>query len=163
MKGQCTRRDIVMKIGAAAVAAGSGGQAAAAHCPEFSELSEMEKSNVALLKQMLANFQTPDFDIDKTMAQYMAPNSSVRWTDADAPAVGPQAAAAAVKRLFLSGMRAEIKYLKVLARGPLVATSRVDTIKVPGKPDAIYKVAGAAVIKGGKIQEYCDYIVPDAG
>jgi hypothetical protein len=41
----------------------------------------------------------------------------------------------------------------------LVASSRVDTIKRPGKPDEILKIAGVCIIKDGKIQEYCDYIL----
>jgi hypothetical protein len=40
-----------------------------------------------------------------------------------------------------------------------VATSRVDTIKLPGKPDESFKVAGVVIIKDGKFQEYCDYLV----
>lgn len=158
MRNQCTRRGLVVTVGAAAVAAACGGQIAEAQARNSSELSAVEKSNVDLLKQFLGTFKTPDFDIDKTTATFLAPTGSLRWADSEAPAIGPDAAAAAAKRLFTSGMHVEITYLKILARGPLVATSRVDVVKVPGKPDVPVKVAGVAIIKDGKIQEYCDYI-----
>jgi len=51
------------------------------------------------------------------------------------------------------------KFLKIFARGPLVATARIDTVNIPRKPVQTLEVAGVAIIKDHKIQEYCDYII----
>jgi limonene-1,2-epoxide hydrolase len=161
MNSQWTRRDIVITGAAAAVVAGCGIPIAVATAKGSTELTPTERSNVELLKQFLASFNKPGFDIDKITAKYLAPNCSMRWADTEAPAIGPEAAAAAAKKMGMSGMTVDIKILKLLALGPLVATSRIDTAKVAGKPDAAFKVAGVAIIKGGKIQEYCDYVVAD--
>jgi limonene-1,2-epoxide hydrolase len=158
VNSQWTRRDLVIAGAAAAVV---GTPIAAATLKRSTELTQTEKFNVELLKQFLASFNKPDFDIDKITAEYLAPNCSMRWADTETPAIGPEAAAAAAKRMGMSGVTVDIKILELLARGPLVATSRIDVAKLAGKPDAVFKVAGVAIINGKKIQEYCDYIVTD--
>ena len=44
------------------------------------------------------------------------------------------------------------------ASGAVVVTSRVDTVKTPGKPDQVYKIAGVFIVKGGKITEWTDFL-----
>ena len=48
--------------------------------------------------------------------------------------------------------------LEIFAKGPVVVTSRVDTVKAPGKPDQVYKIAGVFIVKGGKITEWTDFL-----
>jgi limonene-1,2-epoxide hydrolase len=121
-------------------------------------LTEAEKDNVRLVKEFLASWNTPPLDIDKIVAQYFAPNASVRWTDDALPAIGVEAAAAAAKAGMPDGAVAQIEIYDIWTHGPLVATSRLDVIKIPGKPDTLFKTAGVAVVKNGKFVEYCDYV-----
>jgi limonene-1,2-epoxide hydrolase len=44
-----------------------------------------------------------------------------------------------------------------LATGPLVVTRRTDVVLVPGKPNAVYEIAGVFLVKNGKIREWVDY------
>jgi limonene-1,2-epoxide hydrolase len=162
MIGKLTRRDILIAGATTTVVLGSGVRIAATAAESPEKLTQTEKSNVKLLKQFLAGFSEQGFDIDKITARYLAPNCSLRWADTDAPAIGPEAAAAAAKKMGMGGMTVDIKYVDLLARGPLVASSRIDTVKAAGKPDVPFKIAGVAIFKNGKIQEYCDYIVPDS-
>ena len=121
-------------------------------------LTEAERDNVKLVKDFLASWNTPPLDIDKIVAQYFAPNAAVRWTDDAPPAIGVEAAAAAAKAGMPDGAVAQIEIYDIWAHGPLVATSRLDVIKIPGKPDSLFKTAGVAVVKNGKFVEYCDYV-----
>ena len=123
-----------------------------------SVLTEAEKDNVSLVKEFLASWNAPPLDIDKIVAHYFAQNASVRWTDDAPPAIGVVAAAAAAKAGMPDGAVAQIEIYDIWAHGPLVATSRLDVIKIPGKPDSLFKTAGVAVVKNGKFVEYCDYV-----
>jgi hypothetical protein len=79
----------------------------------------------------------------------------------DAPAIGPEAAAVAGKKMGMDSMTVDIKILQLLAREPLVATSRIDITRVAGKPSRAFKVRGRRHHQGWQDQEYCDYIFPD--
>jgi limonene-1,2-epoxide hydrolase len=159
MNHQTTRRKLFIAGGLGLVATAMRSQSVAAKAIASNGLTAAEKANVKLIKDFLASWDDAHLDIDKLVAHYMAPNALVRWTD-DMPAVyGPEAAATAAKAGMPDGARAAIKILNIFARGPLVATSRVDIIKIPGKPDAIFNTAGVHIVKDGKIQEYTDYIV----
>lgn len=124
-----------------------------------SAMNDLERANVKLVMDFLAGWNSKDLNIDRHVHQYIAPNASVRWFD-DEPAVsGPTAAAEAAKRDVPKGLRVSIKVLDVFAFGPLVATSRVDTIIRPGRQDEVMRIAGVHIVKELKIQEYVDYIV----
>jgi limonene-1,2-epoxide hydrolase len=159
MSPQITRREIFLAAGLSLTATATLNQPAAAQSNTGRMLTATEKANVKLIRAFLAGWDDPHLDIDKLVAQYMAPNAAVRWTDDMKAVYGPTAAAAAAKAAMPEGSRAVIKIFSVFAHGPLVATSRVDTIKVPGKPDATFDTAGVHIIKDGKIQEYTDYVI----
>jgi limonene-1,2-epoxide hydrolase len=159
MNSQSTRRELLIGSGLALLWAATSVQPAGAKTTDSIGLSELEKANVKLVREFLASWNKPDLDIDKLTAQYIAPNAPIRWFDDEPVAFGPEAAAVAAKRAAGNSVRMETKILEVLARGPLVATSRVDTIKIPGQPDESFKTAGVCIVKDGKFHEYCDYIV----
>jgi limonene-1,2-epoxide hydrolase len=159
MKSQSTRRKLLVGGGIAVLAAAGGAQLAAAKRTDTGSMTATEQANVELLKEFLASWSKPNLDIDRLTAEYIAPNASIRWFDDEPVVIGPVAAAVAAKRAAGNDVRVETKFFEILARGPLVATSRVDTIKLPGKPDESFKVAGVVIIKDGKFQEYCDYLV----
>jgi limonene-1,2-epoxide hydrolase len=159
MKSQTTRREIFFGGGLAILATAATSQLAAAKGCHAAKPSAIEKVNVKLVREFLASWDRADLDIDKLMARYIAPNASVRWFDS-APAVfGPEAAAAEAKKGIGSNFRVSIDIQDIFARGPLVATSRVDTIKVPGKAGEIFKAVGVCIVKDGQFHEYCDYII----
>ena len=147
------------------IAAGLGLSAAAltarpvaAEAADAHALTETEQANVKLVEALFAEWNNPNLDLDKFVARYMAPQAIIRWSD-DMQAAGPEAAAKQLKAGMPPGARVSIKVHKIFARGPVVATARTDTMKVPGKPDALFEVAGVHIVKDGKIQEYCDYLI----
>jgi limonene-1,2-epoxide hydrolase len=152
------RQELLIGAAAAFLAA----EATGANTADSHESTETEKANVKLLREFQDSFDQPTLDIDKVMARFLAAKASARWFDDEPRVEGQEAAANAAKNGAgndLNSLRVKAHIIKLFARGPLVASSRVDTIKRPGKPDEILKIAGVCIIKDGKIQEYCDYIV----
>lgn len=123
------------------------------------QLSAQEKANIDLVTRFLESCTAKPFDVDKLVATYFAANATVRWADNMPAAIGADAAIAAAKPLMPAGSWIEIQTFDIFACGPLVATSRLDIIKIPGKPDTTLPIAGVHVVKDGKFIEYCDYIV----
>ena len=77
----------------------------------------------------------------------------------DKPALTTPAEAANVFIEFMKdGSRVgRVDFHRVVAAGPLVVTRRTDVVLVPGKPNAIYEIAGVFLVRGGKIHEWTDY------
>jgi hypothetical protein len=152
------RRELLIGGGAVLLAADAlGGNAESSH-----EWTETEKANVKLFREYQAIFNQPTLDVDKVMARFLAPGVSGRWFDDEPRFEGREAAVKAATKEGgndLDGVRIKAHILQLFVRGPLVASSRIDTIKRPGKPDEFVKIAGVCIIKDGMIQEYCDYIV----
>jgi limonene-1,2-epoxide hydrolase len=122
-------------------------------------LTQREKANIEMVKAYVKSCNAVPLDVEEFVKMYFDSNASVRWADEMPPALGTEAAIAAAKSLMPPGATLEIKLLDVFARGQLVATSRIDIFKVPGKPDTSWPIAGVHIIKDGKFIEYVDYIV----
>jgi limonene-1,2-epoxide hydrolase len=159
MSDRTTRRKFL-------IAGGLGLTASAVVIPEAiprdtmsSGTTAAERQNTKLMQAFWADWNAEDLNIDRLLERYMAPDALVRWTDDTPVCNGTKAAAAAAKAGMPEGARAVIRLHGLFAHGPLVASNRVDTIKVPGKPDVIFNTAGVAIIKNGKIVEYADYVV----
>ena len=148
------RREFFAAAGAGAIAAlAFAGEAGAA------EPSAGEKANRKLVEDFCMGWMAKSYDPDKEMGRFLANDSSVRMEEDKPPVVGPAAVAAAWKGFSTAGQSIDVKILEVFAKGPVVVTSRVDTVKAPGKVDQIYKVAGVFIVKGGKIKEWTDFLV----
>ena len=159
MNSTTTRRKLLIAGGLGIAAGATVVRAATPQTAVSSGTTAVERQNLKLLKAFWADWDTGDLDVDRLVERYMAPDVLVRWTD-DTPALkGNAAAAAAAKASMPKGSRALIRLHGLFAHGPLVASNRIDTIKVPGKPDVIFNTAGVAIVKDGKIVEYTDYIV----
>ncbi len=117
-----------------------------------------EKANIELVKGLLGAFSNPDAAFDAVMNKYIAPTGAVRWVDSFPAVIGPVAASIQARALMPKGATITIKYLEVFAKGPLVATSRIDTMDVPGTGKTDFACAGVHVIKDGKFIEYTDYV-----
>jgi limonene-1,2-epoxide hydrolase len=164
MSHRITRRNLIVAGGLGAIASALHSPAAEAKAAPASadagpKMTDTEKANVKLVRDFLAGWDDANLDIDKLVGEYMAPNVAVRWTDDMPAAIGPEAAAKAAKAGMPPGSSAVIKIYRVFVRGPVVTTSRLDRIKVPGKPDQLFPTAGVHIVKNGKIVEYTDYVV----
>jgi limonene-1,2-epoxide hydrolase len=154
-----TRRKLLIAGGLGLTAIATVSRAATPQTMISNGTTAAERQNVKLLKAFWAGWDADDLHIDRLVEQYMAPDAVVRWTD-DTPVLnGVHSAAAAAKASMPAGSRMIVKIHGLFAHGPLVASNRVDTLKVPGKPDVIFNSAGVAIFKDGKIVEYTDYIV----
>jgi hypothetical protein len=151
MTDQVGRRNVLIGVGAALLAADAFGEATV----DAKELTPTEKANVKLYRDFQAAFDGPNVDVDKVMMKYLAPNCSIRWFDDEDRQEGREAAIAAAKG---APFEAHPVIKKIFAHGPLVAASRVDTIKRPGKTEVV-SVASVCIIKDGLVTEYCDYIL----
>ena len=149
------RRGLMIGAGLATFAAAglASGQAAAA--PQ----TPAEAANLKLVQDFVRTWGEADFDPDKVLPVYLAADGRVRMTQDMPWATGPAAVAASFKPFLKNGERYPVKFLDVFARGPLVATHRIDTVLTPGKPDQSMEVYGVFLLKDGKIQEWSDYLV----
>ena len=122
-------------------------------------MTPAEAANLKLVQDFCLTWGAADFDPDKVMPVYLAADGKVRVL-ADQPFVtGPAAVAASFKPYLQHGERFKVKFLDTFARGPLVTTHRIDTVVAPGKPDQAMEIFGYFLLKGGKIQEWTDFIV----
>lgn len=159
-----TRRRLFASGGLGLAAAAIQTDAASAAPPNAASrsagpLSAGEAANLRRVQDFCRTWSAPDFDPDKVMAAYLAPQAAVRVIDSQPFVVGPAAVAAAFKPFLTHGERFAVKFLSVFARGPLVVTQRIDTQITPGQPDKAMEVVGVFLLRGGQIQEWTDYIV----
>jgi hypothetical protein len=152
------RRDLILGGGLPLIVAGALATVAAATTRTAARFSALELANIQLVKDYLAAWDGPTVDIEKIVEQFMAPNVLLRWFDDEPTYVGRKAAAKAAKKDAPDGVRVVSEILDVFAVRSLVVTSRIDTVKLPGKTDQVLKVAGVCVVKKGLIQEYVDYV-----
>lgn len=124
-------------------------------------LTDREKANIEMVKRFLKSLEEKPLVIEELVETYFDPNASVRWMDDMPAAVGAKAVIDSAKSLMTEGATLEIQTLDVFARGPLIATSRIDIFTEPGKPAKHYPIAGVHIIKNGKFIEYTDYIFTD--
>ena len=125
---------------------------------EAAPLSAAEKANSKLVEDFCLGWMAKNYDADREMARFLAADSAVRMVEDKPPVIGPAAVAAEMKSFTASGQSVDVKMLEIFAKGPVVVTSRVDTVKAPGKPDQVYKIAGVFIVKGGKITEWTDFL-----
>jgi limonene-1,2-epoxide hydrolase len=149
-----SRRGLFAAGGLAGFAAVAPPAAAAADAP-----SAGEQANLALVEAFLASWPAPDFDPDKVMATYLAPDCSVRVIDSQPFLHGPAAVAAAFKAYAPHGERFKADVLSSYARGPIVVTQRIDTQVTAGKAGPTFPVVGVFLVKDGMIKEWTDYVV----
>jgi limonene-1,2-epoxide hydrolase len=99
-----------------------------------------------------------NYDASKEMATYLWSPCLVRPIE-DKPGLTTPAEAANVFIEFMKdGSRVgRVDFHRILATGPLVVTRRTDVVLVPGKPNAVYEIAGVFLVKDGKIREWVDY------
>lgn len=121
--------------------------------------SEAEQANIRLVEDFIRAFSDPKADFATLMDKYVAPNASVRWSDSQPAVYGPKAALDQLMAHYPKNATFSINIREIFAHGPLVSTYRVDTMSMPGHKDFSAAVAGVCVVKGGKIVEYCDYII----
>jgi limonene-1,2-epoxide hydrolase len=152
------RRDLIIAAGFPLIAVSALASPVAATGRTSTPVSAAEAANIQLVKDYLAAWDSPTVDIDKIVAQYMAPDVLLRWFDDEPTYVGRKAAAEAAKKDAPDGVRVISEILEVFAVRSLVVTSRIDTVKLPEKADQVLKVAGVCIVKKGLIQEYVDYV-----
>jgi limonene-1,2-epoxide hydrolase len=147
------RRQLFVAGGAAAVAA-----LVFSDRVEAAPLSAVEKANSKLVADFCLGWMAKSYDADQEMARFLAADSVVRMVEDKPPVIGPAAAAAEMKSFTASGQSVDVKMLEIFAKGPVVVTSRIDTVKAPGKPDQAYPIAGVFIVKNGKITEWTDFL-----
>jgi limonene-1,2-epoxide hydrolase len=149
------RRGLMIGAGLATFAAAGLAAGAAAAAPP----TPAETANLKLVQDFIRTWGEADFDPDTVMPAYLAADGRVRMTQDMPWASGPAAVASSFKPFLKNGERYPVKFLDVFARGPLVATHRIDTVVTPGKPDQTMEVFGVFLVKNGKIQEWSDYLL----
>lgn len=126
-------------------------------CTPRAVYTPTETANLRTVREFLAAWDRPNLNIDELLDRYIAPNAPVRWFDGEPPVIGPKAAAESAKKTAGDQLRVAIEILDMFAHGPLVATSRIDTVKVPGRPDVVVKTAGFHILRNGRFEEYADF------
>ena len=141
------RRDLLVAgaLGAAAIGFAAPAVAAAAGH------TAAEAANVKLVTEFCNSFGEPE-----KLKDFLAPDSSVRFDEKQAPMIGPAALVDAWKKAVGDG-KVSAKILSTVAKGPIVMNVRVDTVTTAGKPDQIFKIVGVFLVRDGKIKEWTDY------
>ena len=132
--GKFARRTLL--AAAAIVAISAPGLATRAVAAE----TATEKANVKVVNDFIAAWNDPDKAVT-----FLADKASVRMVEDQPAVVGPQAVGAAFKSFMTPGTSLTVKTLSTTVHGPVVLNKRVDTMKVPGKPDQAFPVAGVFV------------------
>jgi len=150
-----SRRSVLASAGIGGIAALMSSSAFAA---ADTGTTPAEKANVDVVKNFISGWTKKTYDAGKEMATYLASPCLVRPIE-DKPALTTPAAAADVFIEFMKdGSRVgRVDFHRVVATGPLVMTRRTDVVFVPGKPNAIYEIAGVFLVRDGKIREWVDY------
>ena len=150
-----TRRDALTTggIGALAVALVPEG-ASAAPSP-----GSREEANIRVVHGWCDSWGATDFAPESIVPTYFAADARARIADSAPWATGHVEIAAAFKPYMSHGERIRVKYLHVMAQGPVVVTQRTDTEIVPGKPDRDWPIIGIFVVRDGRICEWTDYVV----
>lgn len=122
------------------------------------EMNAEEKAHLATVTAYLRGYFNPKIDVD-TMAAPFADDVSFRSSDTAPTQHGKAALIESLKKGAASDLRWDIKIVNSYARGPIVAVSRVETGRQPGKPDRnLPIVVGLFIFKDGKISEWYDYV-----
>src|SRR5262249_53548888 len=112
-----------------------------------------DSANVKVVKNFIGAWSDPT-----KAAEYLSDKAVLRMEE-DKPAItGKQPFIDAWKAFQQTGAGVSVKFVDTYARGPVVVTNRVDTIKSKDKPDQPFPVVGVFVVKDGKIVEWTDYL-----
>jgi limonene-1,2-epoxide hydrolase len=150
-----TRRTLFAAGGLGTLAAVSLAGSAAAETTR----TATEAANLELVKRFCGTWAAPDFDADKVMATYLAPDCSVRPVDSQPFLTDPAAVAATFKAYAPHGERYKVKFLFTWTKGPLVVANRIDELITTDKAGQKFPVVGIFYIKNGKIKEWTDYVL----
>ena len=115
--------------------------------------SAAEKANIKVVNDFMASWDDPDKAVT-----YLSATTSVRMVEDQPAIVGPKAVAEAFKAFMTPGMTLTIETLSTTVYGPVVINKRIDILKTPDKPDQVFPLVGVFVVKGGKIDEWTDYL-----
>jgi len=144
------RRHFVTSVGLGALLAGLATADAAA----ADNRTATETANIKAVNDFLADFQSAAPDPVK-LAGYFTEDGSyqLHLPQRQLPVVQGQAAVAEQFKTFHTGRTYRFEVLETYAKGPLVVTSRMDTINTdkPGKPAPNI---GVFIFLNGKIQQW---------
>ena len=145
------RRHVLSAALAGSIAVAGGGIAGQALA---AEMTAVEKANVQVVRDFLDYFQTQSPDPAK-MSAFFTDDGTYQLhlpTRLLPPVVGRTAVAEQFKT-FVTGRTYVFKIEDIYAKGPLVVTSRIDTINTdkPGKPAPN---VGVFILRDGKIQAW---------
>ena len=142
-------------VGAFATAAAG---AASAQEASSAATSPAETANARLVADFCKAWGDDPPDADKIASQYLAEDCTIRFGDTIQPVTGKAAAVTLFNSFFTNGQRYDLKIVDVLARGPVVMNSRIDTTIRGNRKSNSTEVVGVFVIRDGKIKEWSDYV-----
>jgi limonene-1,2-epoxide hydrolase len=115
--------------------------------------------NVEVVRGLIADWNAPGFDPEKTVPKFFTDESVVRFVDSMPPMSGVTKLATTWKTFRVNGEKVKTKMISVYEAGPVVVAHRVDTVQLAGKPDTSFEVVGVFAVRDGKIMEWIDYMV----
>lgn len=139
-------------------ALGAAGLAALTRDARAAAPNDAEEANIQWVNDYLKSFADHPPDPVR-IGGYFTEDCFVRLAQTMAPTTGRAAAIEGFRKILVDGQRFEIKVLETYAKGPLVLSSRIDTLVTPGKPDRPFPFTGLFFFDKGKIKELNDYLV----
>jgi limonene-1,2-epoxide hydrolase len=148
-------------VSAVSMAAGAEGASPPASIPPASmpaASTPAETANARLVADFCKAWGDDPPDADKIASQYLAEDCTIRFGDTMQPVTGQTAAVKLFNSFFTNGQRYELRIVDMLARGPVVMNSRIDTTIRGKRVTNPTEVVGVFVIRDGKIKEWSDYV-----
>jgi limonene-1,2-epoxide hydrolase len=143
-------------VSAVSMAAGAEDASPPASMPPAS--TPAETANARLVADFCKAWGDDPPDADKIASEYLAEDCTIRFGDTMQPVTGQTAAVKLFNSFFTNGQRSELRIVDMLARGPVVMNSRIDTTIRGKRVTNPTEVVGVFVIRDGKIKEWSDYV-----
>ena len=143
------RRSLLFGLFGAAALAGSGASGEAA------QSTDTEKSNVKLVNDFVAVFNTRDLS---RITPFLAADCVYRVNETAPPVTGPDAIRARLTPIVEASQKVDWEVLDTYAKGPMVINHRIDRFVSTTRP-LTWAGVGGFFVKDGKITAWFDYTI----
>ena len=144
------------------LAAGGIGAAMALAMPSHGvadALSDQEEANVKVVNDFCAAWSTRSAE---KIGEYLTEDAVFRMIETAPRTEGRETIVASFSRFLSTAESAEFKVMRTHALGAIVINERMDIFKT-AQGERSFHVVGVFFVKDGKIAEWYDFSMPDAG
>lgn len=120
------------------------------------QLTAAEMDNLKLVTDFCDSFTARDM---VKIASFLAEDCVYRVVETATPARGKEAVVKQIRNYVERSTKIELKILDNWVKGPVVVNERIDSFE-PQLPKSPYHLTGVFFVRGRKIAEWTDYLIP---